>query len=114
MHAGMDPNGVVHTVTVTAANEADITELPNLLHGEEQTLWGDAAYAKEANRRAWADEGKRYLTNQRGTKGKPLTEQQKRVNRSRSQVRAIGEHPFQVAEVPVALVECGIADSRRT
>lgn len=96
VHAGMDPKGIVHTVTVTPANVADITELPNLLHGEERTLWGDAAYAKEENRREWAAKGKRYLANQRGTKTKPLTEYQKGVNRSRSRVRAIGEHPFQV------------------
>jgi IS5 family transposase len=96
VHAGMDRKGVVHTVTVTPANTADITELPNLLHGEERALWGDAAYAKEANRRAWAAQGKRYLANQRGTKTKPLTDHQKRVNRSRSRVRAFGEHPFQV------------------
>ena len=96
LHAGMDRRGTIHTVTVTPANTADITELPNLLHGEETTLWEDAAYAKEAHRRAWAAEGKRYLANQRGTKSKPLTEHQKTVNRSRSQVRAFGEHPFQV------------------
>ena len=34
VHAGMDRKGIVHTVTVTPANTADITELPNLLHGE--------------------------------------------------------------------------------
>jgi IS5 family transposase len=96
VHAGMDPKGIVHTVTVTPANVADITELPNLLHGEERTLWGDAAYAKESTRREWAAAGKRYLANQRGTKTKPLTAYQKRVNRSRSRVRARGEHPFQV------------------
>jgi IS5 family transposase len=98
IHAGMDRRGIVHTVTVTAANVADITELPNLLHGEERTLWGDAAYAKEANRRAWRAAGKRYLANQRGTKTKPLTDHQKRINRTRSRVRALGEHPFQVAK----------------
>lgn len=96
VHAGMDPKGIVHTVTVTAANTADITELPQLLHGAERTLWGDAAYAKEANRREWRAQGKRYLANRRGTKAKPLTDYQKRVNRSRSRVRALGEHPFQV------------------
>jgi IS5 family transposase len=98
VHAGMDPKGIVHTVTVTPANVADITELPNLLHGNERTLWGDAAYAKESIRREWAAQGKRYLANQPGTKTKPLTEHQKRVNRSRSRMRAIGEHPFHVVK----------------
>ena len=98
VHAGMDPKGVVHTVTVTPANVADITELPNLIHGEERTLWGDAAYAKEANRRAWRAAGKRYLVNRRGTKTKPLTDYQRRVNRSRSRTRARGEHVFRVVK----------------
>jgi len=98
VHAGMDPKGIVHTVTVTAANVADITELPNLLHGDERTLWGDAAYAKEENRRRWRAEGKRYLVNQRGTKTRPLSDYQRRVNRSRSRTRALGEHLFRVVK----------------
>jgi len=98
VHAGMDRRGVVHTVTVTSANVADITELPNLLHGEERTVWGDAAYAKEENRQDWRAHGKRYLMNKRGTKAKPLTAHQKKINQSRSRVRAIGEFPFQVVK----------------
>ena len=93
-HAGMDPNGLVHTLTATAANTADITELPQLLHGDEQTVWGDAAYWKEDDRRRLLAEGKRYRINRRGTKDRPLTEHQRRVNRSRSRTRAKGEHGF--------------------
>ena len=97
-HAGMDPHGIVHTLTATAANAADITELPQLLHGEEQTVWGDAAYWKEADRRRFLAEGKRYRINRRGTKQRPLTESQRRVNRSRSRTRAKGEHGFHVVK----------------
>lgn len=97
-HAGMDPNGIVHTLTATAANAADITELPQLLHGEEQTVWGDAAYWKEDDRRRLLAEGKRYRMNRRGTKQRPLTEAQKRVNRARSRTRAKGEHGFHVVK----------------
>ena len=97
-HAGMDPHGIVHTLTATAANAADITELPQLLHGEEQTVWGDAAYWKEADRRRFLAEGKRYRINRRGTKQRPLTESQRRVNRSRSRTRAKGEHGFHVGK----------------
>src|SRR5690606_16081377 len=45
MHIGVDDTlGVVHTLTTTPANEHDITQLSELLHGEEGTVWGDAGY----------------------------------------------------------------------
>ena len=34
----------MHTVTGTAANEADITQTAALLHGEEEDVFGDAGY----------------------------------------------------------------------
>src|SRR5690606_19335327 len=43
-HVGTDPHGIVHSLTTTAAHVADITQLPHLLHGEEQVLHGDQAY----------------------------------------------------------------------
>ena len=97
-HAGMDPNGIVHPLTATAANAADITEMPALLHGSEETVWGDAAYWKEPDRRRLLAAGVRYRINRRGTKQRPLTDYQQRVNRSRSRTRAKGEHGFQVVK----------------
>jgi IS5 family transposase len=97
-HAGMDPNGIVHTLTATAANTADITEMPDLLHGSEETVWGDAAYWKEEDRRRLLAAGTRYRINRRGTKQRPLTDHQQRVNRSRSRTRAKGEHGFHVVK----------------
>ena len=41
LHIGTDRRGVVHSVTATHAAEADIKQLPNLLHGEESVLYGD-------------------------------------------------------------------------
>jgi IS5 family transposase len=50
-HIGVDVHtGVVHTVTTTAANAADVTEVANLLHGEETTVYGDAGYTGAAKR----------------------------------------------------------------
>ena len=37
-------NGLVHTVTTTAANEADIEQIADLLHGKEQHVWADSGY----------------------------------------------------------------------
>ena len=34
-------SGRVHTVTTTPANEADIEQIADLLHGKEQHVWAD-------------------------------------------------------------------------
>jgi len=44
LHAGTDPNGIVHTVTGTDAAQSDIGQLDKLLHGRETELYGDQAY----------------------------------------------------------------------
>ena len=44
-HIGVDvASGVVHTVTGTAANEADINQTAALLHGREEAVFADAGY----------------------------------------------------------------------
>jgi transposase, IS5 family len=52
VHTGSDRRGIVHSLTTTHAGEADITQLPQLLHGEERELYGDQAYWAEADRQA--------------------------------------------------------------
>jgi IS5 family transposase len=48
IHVGADvDSGAVHSITVTAANTADISELPNLLRAEDQVIFGDAGYASD-------------------------------------------------------------------
>lgn len=98
LHTGTDPHGLVHHVTATAASVADITELPKLLRGDEDVLYGDQAYWKADHREQWQAEGGRYRVNRRGTKHHPLTEYQQRINRSRSRTRARGEHAYHVVK----------------
>ena len=44
-HIGVDvASGVVHTVTGTAANEADINQMAAVLHGREEAIFADAGY----------------------------------------------------------------------
>src|SRR6266404_436859 len=50
LHIGADKRGIVHTVRATAASVADITQLPDLLHGQEREVFGDQAYWKEDDR----------------------------------------------------------------
>lgn len=48
MHIGVDSRtGLVHSAVVTAANVHDKHPLPKLLHGREQRVYGDSAYASQ-------------------------------------------------------------------
>ena len=41
-HIGVDADsGLVHTVTTTPANEADVEQIADLLHGKEKQVWAD-------------------------------------------------------------------------
>ena len=37
-------SGLTHTLATTAANEHDLNQLKNLLHGDEELISGDAGY----------------------------------------------------------------------
>jgi len=42
-HIAVDADsGLVHTVTTTAANEADVEQIADLLHGKEKHVWADS------------------------------------------------------------------------
>ena len=96
LHVGTDPRGLVHHLTTTHAATADITQVDALLHGEECEVFGDQAYWSEAHRQDFHAAGIRYRINRRGHPRRPLTEYQRKVNRSRSRHRARGEHAFHV------------------
>ena len=45
MHVAVDDSmGLIHSLTTTAANVHDITQVDQLLHGQEERVWGDAGY----------------------------------------------------------------------
>jgi IS5 family transposase len=98
LHVGTDRRGVVHSLTATHAATADITQMNTLLHGEERTIFGDQAYWKEADRQRFRAAGVCYRVNRRGTKKRPLTDHQKKINQSRSRHRARGEHAFRIVK----------------
>ena len=96
LHIGTDPRGIVHRVTATDAAVADVTQLPELLHGYEREVFGDQAYWKEDDRRFLESRGIHYRINRRPTSRRPLSERWRMINRARSRTRACGEHPFRV------------------
>jgi IS5 family transposase len=100
-HIGVDgSSGLVHTVIGTAAKIADITQLDNLLHGDEQVVLGDAGYHKK-NRTLDSPEpetGPSIVTPYRNTKHRPRTEEERALNRELASIRAKVEHPFRVVK----------------
>ncbi len=98
LHIGADKRGIVHTVRATAASVADITQLPDLLHGQEREVFGDQAYWKEDDREFLEAWGRRYRINRRPTSKRPLSARWRMINRARSRTRARGEHAFRIVK----------------
>jgi transposase, IS5 family len=98
VHVGTDKQGLVHSLLTTDAAQADVNQLPELVHGEEREIYGDGAYWNESDRHSFRTANVRYRVNRRGHRYRPLTEQWKKINRTRSKVRARGEHAFHVVK----------------
>ena len=103
-HIGADAaSGLVHTVTVTAANVADIAQTHALLHGEETAVLADAGYLgveKRAEISAAHPQVEFHLAAKRSqikalAEGavKTLTVE---LEKLKAQVRARVEHPFHI------------------
>jgi len=99
MHIGVDSQtGLVHSAVVTAANVHDKHPLPDLLHGNEQRIYGDSAYASQKVLIESKAPRARDFTNQRVRKGGEIDEVQRSKNRNKSKVRARVEHVFAVVK----------------
>jgi IS5 family transposase len=99
MHIGVDSRtGLAHSAVVTAANVHDKHPLPQLLHGNEQRVYGDSAYASQkALIEAKAPRAKDF-THQRVRKAGQVDEAERAKNRNKSKVRARVEHVFAVVK----------------
>lgn len=96
-HVGTDKRGIVHSLTTTAANVSDISQMPQLLHGQEREVFGDQAYWSESHHQGALQRGIRYRINRRPNQ-RPLSSLERRLNRLRSATRARGEHAFHVVK----------------
>ena len=94
-HIGVDSaTKVIHSVVATAANVADCTILPDLLHGDETRVWGDQAYRGQREAIREVAPAARDFTNRRCKDRGAVDEVEKGKNRTKSRVRAKVEHPF--------------------
>ena len=98
VHIGTDPHGLVHSLTTTDAAQADVSQLPALVHGVERAIYGDRAYWSEGLREAFRRRGVRFRVQRRATRKAPLSARWQAINRARSRIRARGEHPFLVVK----------------
>ena len=105
-HIGTDRDSkLVHTLVVTAANVADITQTAKLLHGEETQVHADAGYTGVEKREEIVTLERKIdwqIARQRGTI-KVLaegTEKEilKAVEKAKASVRAFVEHPFHIVK----------------
>ena len=102
-HIGVDAkSGLTHSLVTTAANEHDLNQLGNLLHGEEQFVSADAGYQGAPQREELAEVDVDWLIAERPGKVKTL-KQHPRKNKTainieymKASIRAKVEHPFRI------------------
>lgn len=96
-HIGVDSRTkIIHAVAATAANVHDATCLPDLLHGKETKVWGDSAYQGQGALIQECAPNAQDMTNRRFRRKGVVDEEERAKNRTKSSVRAKGEHPFLV------------------
>ena len=95
-------------MTTTAANEADIEQVADLLHGKEQQVWADSGY-RGAHKRINRDDlqwniAARPCDIAKMPEGRAKTRLQKQEH-SKASVRAKVEHPFRVIKRQFGLMK---------
>jgi transposase, IS5 family len=100
LHIGVDcKTGLTHSAVVTAANVHDKHPLPNLLHGAEQRVYGDSAYAGQQDLIESKAPKAKDLTNERVRRRSGEVDELKWArNHEKSKVRARVEHVFGVVK----------------
>jgi len=99
IHVGVDRESrTVHSLVTTPANVHDSKMVEDLLHGEENAVFGDSAYMGKTEDIAKKAPRALDLTQTRGTKNRKLTEEEKETNRLLSKTRSRGEHIFLIAK----------------
>jgi IS5 family transposase len=108
-HIAVDAHsGLVHTVTTTAANESDVEQIADLLHGKEQDVWADSGY-RGAQARVGREDLQWHIAARPSDiaklpEGRRKTAVQKHEHRKAS-ARAKVEHPFRVIKRQFGLMK---------
>jgi IS5 family transposase len=96
-HIGVDSKeGVVHSVCTSAASVSDVHMLPDLLHGAEKKVWGDAGYQGQTAAIHAAAPQAQDMTSRRAKYKDGIDEVERRKNRTKARVRSKVEWPFRI------------------
>lgn len=105
-HIGVDAaTGLVHSLIGMAANVADVTQVDQLLHGQESHVVGDTGYTDAAKSPGHAGRyvirsiAARPSSYQQCGKGGVLYQPKRKIEYAKAQLRANVEHPFQMSKV---------------
>src|SRR4030043_1928212 len=72
--------------------------MDELLHGEEEAVYGEKAYTSEKKREEYEAKGIRWCVSRKACRHYQLTPEDVEYNHKQSQVRAKGEHAFLVVK----------------
>ena len=97
MHLGLDKaSGLIHSLETSTAKEHDSQFFPYLLHGKENSIFGDKAYANDYDKAMARDAGIYWGVLDKAKPNHPLSNKQHRRNWRHAKIRATVEFPFQV------------------
>jgi len=102
VHIGVDKDsGLIHSVETTSANVHDITRAAQLLHGEEEVVYGDAGYQGIEKRAEMAGKSTTFRVAMRPGRRRVLPDTPEGrlldlVETAKAHIRAKVEHPFRV------------------
>ncbi|MCX9134874.1 IS5 family transposase [Aeromonas veronii] len=119
-HIGVDAkSGLTHSLEATAANEHDLNQVGNLLHGEEAFVFADAGYQGAENREELADVKAQWAIAMRPGRLKELKKHPRKnkaviaFERLKSSIRAKVEHPFRIIKRQFGFVKARFKGLRK-
>lgn len=119
-HIGVDAkSGLTHSLETTAANEHDLNQVGNLLHGEEAFVFADAGYQGAENREELADVKAQWAIAMRPGRLKELKKHPRKnkaviaFERLKSSIRAKVEHPFRIIKRQFGFVKARFKGLRK-
>ena len=119
-HIGVDAkSGLTHSLETTAANEHDLNQVGNLLHGKEEFVFADAGYQGAENREELADVKAQWAIAMRPGRLKELKKHPRKnkaviaFERLKSSIRAKVEHPFRIIKRQFGFVKARFKGLRK-
>ncbi|MCK2084253.1 IS5 family transposase [Aeromonas sp. 3925] len=112
-------SGLAHSLETTAANEHDLNQVGNLLHGKEESVFADAGYQGAENREELADVEAEWAIAMRPGKLRELKKHPRKnkaviaVEKLKSSVRAKMEYPFQIIKCQFGFVKARFKGLRK-